>query len=400
MVLGMMASGGLIYYFKKIPTDLYHRFRDRFIYTVKVYQYDELFDMIDKWMGEHHTEKYRDVEACVGDNEDNTLYYGEKEEPKKKSLIYKQEENMFILRYGGKKIVFIKSKEKMDKATTAKDYFFRKYTIYGFRVKKQIDKLLKEIIAYCEEIKDDNTIKVYMNNSSGDWTTSSDVKVKPLDKVVLNSATKEMIITDVNEFRKSEDWYLDASIPYKRGMIFYGPPGTGKTTMALALAAYMDRKVYCMNLNCIDDDSRVPWMFSNIRKDALLLIEDIDKIFSGRENVNTESKITFSTFLNCLDGAYHKHGLMTVVTTNHIEKLDPALLRTGRMDVKIEIPKPSAEQVSEYMSLFYKEPVLLQGAFNLSMSDVQEICIKNKEDKNEAISKILYHGTTQTSETK
>ena len=119
---------------------------------------------------------------------------------------------------------------------------------------------------------------------------------------------------------------------------------------------------------------------------SILLIEDIDKVFAGRENVSDKANITFSALLNCLDGAFYKHGLITIITTNHIEKLDEALLRTGRIDNKIEIPLPTDKEISEYLAVFYKKPTfVIQGKFNLKMSDVQEICLKNKNSIEGAI---------------
>jgi chaperone BCS1 len=369
-------TGGVIYSLKKIPKDIYDKIKGRLVYSAKVYQYDELFSQLERWLYDHHNKSYRDVEASL-QSVDNKSYPNNDDE--KKQLVYKQEETSFILKYHGKKLLISKSKEKMDKAETAKDYFFRKFTISGWRAMKQIDQLLNEVIKYNDQKRNNGTVQVYSNNAHGEWCSPSVVRVKPIDKVIFAPEVKEKIISDVDEFIKTEDWYLSASIPYKRGFCFYGPPGTGKTTMALALAAYTRRNVYCMNLSCLLDDSKVPQLFKYIRDNSILLLEDFDKVFCGRENVG-DTKVTFSTILNCLDGALARYGLITVITTNHIEKLDPALLRTGRMDVKIEVPKPGRKEIEEYMSLFYGEEIKFEGDFesNLTMSDIQEICIQNK----------------------
>jgi ATP-dependent 26S proteasome regulatory subunit len=80
--------------------------------------------------------------------------------------------------------------------------------------------------------------------------------------------------------------------------------------------------------------------------------------------------------------------LVTIITTNHIDKLDEALLRTGRIDLKIEVPKPSHKEISQYMSLFFERPIEIQGDFSITMSDVQDICLKNRHNPEEAIQRI------------
>jgi len=210
-----------------------------------------------------------------------------------------------------------------------------------------------------------------------------------LEKTILNPDKKKYIITDITNFTNSEEWYINVSIPYKRGYCFYGPPGTGKTTLALGIANHLKRNIYCLNLNCLEDDSRLPVLFSSLPANSVLLIEDIDKVFSGRENVKEGSKITFSGLLNCMDGAFYKHGLIMIITTNHIDKLDEALLRTGRIDIKMEIPRPSDKEISAYLSLFYNSNICITGNFSLTMSDIQEICLHNRDSSSSAYTEIL-----------
>lgn len=384
-LLLLAGSGGIIYYFKSIPKTLYNKVKSQFVYSVKVYQYDELFTILEKWLYDHHKSSYKDVEAGLED-QDSGRGPGYYDTQIKRTLVYKQEENNFFIKYNGKKLIISKSKEKMDKAESTKDFYFRKFILSGWKAKDTIDALLKEAVKYNDEKKNKGTVYVYANNAYGDWYAPKNAKAKPLDKVILQADVKKKIIEDLDEFMKSEKWYDESSIPYKRGYGFYGPPGTGKTTLALAIAAYTKKPVYCMNLNCITDDSKIPFLFSEMRSNSILLLEDIDRVFSGRDNVKQDSKVTFSTFLNCIDGAFSKHGIITIVTTNHLDKLDPALLRTGRIDLLQEIPKPTILEVQEYLSVFYSTPITLNKYnSNLTMSDIQETCLKNKTNVNKAL---------------
>lgn len=385
------AGGGILYSLKEIPVTIYKKIKQHIIYSVKVYQYDDLFDMLEKWLSRNYVKQYRDVEASLYSDTDNQIGYSPRVEGvvRSISLCYKQEDNTFIIKWLGKRLLITKDKQKMEKAQSMKDVYFRKYSLSGVKARESIDDLLKEVIRFCREDEEQNTIRVYTNGSYGEWFSGSTVRVKPLGKTILNPTKKQFIIDDVTTFIQSEDWYVNISVPYKRGYCFYGPPGTGKTTLALGIANHLKRNVYCLNLNCLDNDSKLPILFANMPANAVLLLEDIDRVFAGRENVKEGSNITFSGLLNCMDGAFYKHGLTTIITTNHIDKLDEALLRTGRIDVKMEIARPSDKEISTYLSHFYEKDIKIEGNFDLTMSDIQEVCLTHRHCPEEAIEKII-----------
>ena len=82
----------------------------------------------------------------------------------------------------------------------------------------------------------------------------------------------------------------------------------------------------------------------------------IDAVFNkDREKEDDSIKFNFSTLLNCLDGAFSKEGIITIFTTNHPERLDPALIRAGRMDYEFKISNPSVQKIEEYLDVFFPE---------------------------------------------
>lgn len=380
----LAALGGGAYYLRSIPTYLYSKVRQRLVHTVRVYPYDDLFTYLEAYLSDHHSKQYRDVEASLHEKDNKGGF----------EVVYKQEESLFIIKYAGKRILVTKNKEKWDKAQSLKERMLRTYILSGIRAKKAIDLFLKEVLEYYDKRKNKDILEVSYNNQWGDWNSKNYIRAKSMENVVLCPSLKREIIEDLKSFEASEEWYIRTSIPYKRGYCLYGPPGTGKTTLALAIGKSLNRKVYSLNINSIDEDSRLVCAFSQLPTASVLLIEDIDKVFEGRNNVKESAKVNFSTFINCLDGAMYKHGIITIITTNHFEKLDPALVREGRMDKCLCIPNALSREISTYLSLFYSTPLHIEKEINMRMSKVQGICLQNKSNPQQAIKEILTQATS------
>lgn len=372
-------------------------FRRKLVYTVRIYQYDELFYILEEYLSLNYQHQYKDVEASLEWSTDNNSprntapalpTVGASQDSRQ--IYYKQEDNTFIINYKGKKILIEKASNTLEKAESIKQRFFRKYVLTGWRCKKEINELLGAIFREYETGRPKELVKVRVANSYGDWELFDDLHVKGVDKILLSDEFREMIVNDVDSFCTSEAWYKSVGIPYKRGYCFYGSPGNGKTTLSLALASYLNRDVHILNIGSMENDDRLQRCFSGIRKKSILLIEDIDKAFMHREA--KQGRVTFSMLLNLLDGALSKHGLIVIITTNHIEQLDPALLRDGRMDMKVEIKNPDNRGISDYLSLFYQQPLTLRGNMpeneRICMASIQEICVRNKESYNNALQEI------------
>lgn len=404
--VGLVMSGAMALFMnlKNIPHKGAKHFsswmRKKLVYTVRIYQYDELFYILEAHLFDNHQKQYKDVEASL---EWSTAFdrmvsrvrlpgvpIDQVEQSSIRKVFYKQEDNVFVIQYKGKRIVIQKESEKQEKAESAKERMFRKYQLTGYRCKKEINEFLDEILQKHDAAKPKEMIKILIGTSYGEWRLFDDLHVKPLNKVFLPKGTVDMLDRDTREFCAAEDWYSSVGIPYKRGYCFYGPPGNGKTTLSLALACHLNRNVHILNINAMDDDDSLQRCFSDLKRNSVLLIEDIDRSFVQREGV--QKKISFSVLLNCLDGALSKHGVIVIITTNHIEQLDPALLRDGRVDMKISIDNPDNQNIADYLSLFYQLPLSLGDNIpeneRLCMASVQEICVHNREDYKNAVREI------------
>ncbi|HKV81881.1 MAG TPA: AAA family ATPase [Candidatus Sulfotelmatobacter sp.] len=183
----------------------------------------------------------------------------------------------------------------------------------------------------------------------------------------MQSGDKERLIEDIGRFRSSKQRYSRLGVPYHRGYLLYGPPGTGKTSLVSAVAAHFALSVYCVNLTEFNDRNLMVAV-SQVPRDSVLLFEDIDCMKGGqkREPANGADKsvdktekqssnngVTLSGLLNVLDGFFAPTGVLFMMTTNHLEALDPALLRPGRIDYKLLLGKASdAQKVDLYLRFF------------------------------------------------
>jgi chaperone BCS1 len=199
------------------------------------------------------------------------------------------------------------------------------------------------------------------------WDYSQNYTPRLLESVVLQSGDKERLVGDITRFRGSKQRYSQLGVPYHRGYLFYGPPGTGKTSLVSAVASHFALSVYCVNLTEFNDRSLMAAV-SEVPRNSVLLFEDIDCTKGGqkrelgegadkqggkREKEGTNNGVTLSGLLNVLDGFFAPTGVLFMMTTNHMESLDPALLRPGRIDYKLYLGKASdAQKVDLYLRFF------------------------------------------------
>ena len=193
-------------------------------------------------------------------------------------------------------------------------------------------------------------------------------------------------------FLHNKDWYYEMGIPYSLGIGIYGPPGTGKTSFIKALANYTNRHIITISLKMIKTKKQLESVFFenrynlNNKKNSIgfdkkiIVFEEIDcigDIVKTREtgfdikqcvkqkgNNNNISKLTadedpltLDDILNLWDGICETPGRIMVMTSNHYEKLDPALKRPGRIDITLEMQKSSRKIISEMYKHLFKQDI-------------------------------------------
>lgn len=181
---------------------------------------------------------------------------------------------------------------------------------------------------------------------------------RPLETVHFDEAAKASLVADITNYldKNTRRLYTANGIPYRRGYLLHGPPGTGKTSLSLALAGLFGLELYLLHMPSIQDDCHLERLFTALPPRCLVLLEDIDAIglkrrvaataADGEDDSSSSSderelrhhgrhELTLSGLLNVLDGVASQEGRIVLMTSNFADKLDPALVRPGRVDKKI-----------------------------------------------------------------
>lgn len=234
--------------------------------------------------------------------------------------------------------------------------------------------------------------KTTIYNSWGtEWKPFGNPRRKrPLESVVLHEGVKERILADVEDFISSSSWYHDRGIPYRRGYLLYGPPGTGKSSFIQALAGELDYDIAILNLSerGLTDD-RLNHLLTIVPNRTLVLLEDVDAAFSNRREQSDAdgyrgANVTFSGLLNALDGVASAEERIIFLTTNHVERLDEALVRPGRVDMTVRLGEVTRYQVGCLWDRFY-EDIDTDGVYRkLFLDRLQELGLIEDEIGNKA----------------
>mmetsp|Transcript_40552 Transcript_40552/g.88652 ORF Transcript_40552/g.88652 Transcript_40552/m.88652 type:complete len:610 (+) Transcript_40552:52-1881(+) len=194
----------------------------------------------------------------------------------------------------------------------------------------------------------------------------------------------EALLEDAREFLASELWYTERGIPYRRGYLLHGVPGGGKSSLVMAVASELRLPIYMLQLSSelmSDDTLNTLLQYGMHDPPTILLLEDVDLLHSAvlhrrssaeerkseeelkldllRSKDHTERKgrgrLSLSGLLNALDGPTATSGRLLFMTTNARDRLDPALLRSGRIDYEVEFSHAEPEQIRRLFARFYAD---------------------------------------------
>lgn len=198
-------------------------------------------------------------------------------------------------------------------------------------------------------------------------------------------------------FVNHPEWYAERGIPHSLGIMLHGIPGAGKTSTIKAIAKDTHRHIFNLSLRPFTTQKQLLNLFYNesvvVHKydgsktsynipinRRVFVIEDIDCMTdvtldrsspdAPKTTENSGDAVTLSFLLNLLDGVLETPGRILVITSNYPEKLDKALVRPGRIDVKIEFKNASREFIREMVSRFYSCPDMSIEAIPAKLDNV------------------------------
>ena len=245
---------------------------------------------------------------------------------------------------------------------------------------------------YFSEINNQVAISMAEIHGGAGWKPCFYRQPRSMDTIFLAENVTDMIIDDAKLFLSSKEWYKSNGIPHRRGYLFYGPPGTGKTSFILAFAALLKRVVCIASLTEeYFSDRKLMDQVISAPDNAIILFEDVDALFKKRTTTN--NSVSFSGLINCIDGLATKEGLIMIFTSNHPENLDEALIRPGRVDLKILFDKANEYQIRQMLRNFFpntspseeKEFCKIVKPMSYSSAELQGLFLKYRDDLDELL---------------
>ncbi|XP_031099063.1 AAA-ATPase At5g57480-like [Ipomoea triloba] len=295
------------------------------------------------------------------------------------------------------------------------------------------------VMERANEIRRKNQDRLLYTNSRGGsldsrghpWESVPFKHPSTFETLAMDPTRKEEIMADLKDFANGEAFYQRTGRAWKRGYLLYGPPGTGKSSMIAAMANFLGYDIYDLELTEVHTNSELRKLLMKTSSKSIIVIEDIDcsiNLANRKKSGNNYGKpgrdaaprfcsaaaaaagggggaddgatntITLSGLLNFTDGLWSCCGSerIFVFTTNHVEKLDPALLRSGRMDMHIHMSYCTFPALKILLKnyLGYQDAALsgdledVIAAAEMTPADISEVLIKNRRNKKAAVGEL------------
>ncbi|KAJ4912221.1 cytochrome BC1 synthesis [Raphanus sativus] len=238
--------------------------------------------------------------------------------------------------------------------------------------------------------------------SSDKWTSVTLAHPSTFKTLAMDSDVKRSVMEDLDKFVKRSEYYKRVGKAWKRGYLLYGPPGTGKSSLIAAMANHLNFDIYDLELTAVEDNSELRRLLIDTGNRSILVVEDIDCSIAlnnrttdeGKPKKSKNKKVTLSGLLNFTDGLWSSCGDQRIIvfTTNYKEKLDPALLRPGRMDVHIHMSycTPSTFKALALNYLEIKEhPLFSKIEEGIKATEVTPADVAEQLMRNESVDSIL-----------
>ncbi|EGN97067.1 hypothetical protein SERLA73DRAFT_111855 [Serpula lacrymans var. lacrymans S7.3] len=388
--LKLVVIGGTVETARRASVSAWNGFVDSFFLTAHFSQEDYPYDWLMHWLSKQpawgRSREFEITTRTVGRSGITQTTTGDLEEEDD----VEEDDDSDALVHGRRKrkVAFMPSLD-----TTHTIYYrghwlritrTKRYPDYGHGAALKIsvvarnNDILKKLVleAKREYEKDaEHRVHIFMADTTyGCWRWNGARQKRPMSSIVLQPGVKDMLLADCKDFLCSEDWYAERGIPFRRGYLLHGVPGSGKTSLIHSLAGELGLDIYVVSLSSKGmSDNTLTTLMGHVPSRCILLLEDLDAAFTrsvSRDSsstgaptaassttnpaeTNDGSTLSLSGLLNSLDGVAAAEGRLLFATTNHIERLDPALSRPGRMDVWVNFTHATKWQAEGIFKCFF-----------------------------------------------
>lgn len=436
--------GGAFASAKQLPRTAWRWIMSRVTVTVEVPSTDPAFDWLETWLDAHpYSKRARRVTVATSDQDDDS------DGALPRHIVeFAPAPGVHWFRYGRRWVMLSRVREegkdsRYDGSRRMKETLYVRMLGFSQAGPRQLVDEARELAT-----RRNKRPRIYTSATSH-WIGGSAVPRRPLASVVFPAGTQDALLADVERFLASEEWYASHGVPYRRGYLFHGPPGTGKSSAIVALANHLNRPIYVVNVGSPSlTDERLMELLSYVPSGALLTLEDVDAAAVNREDEDEQivlppleakdpkdgkgvpasgelieeedddvvidahgtahvvtrrrtsrAGVTLSGLLNALDGVAAREGRITVMTSNYPERLDPALVRPGRVDRRIELTYATPYQVRGLFERFFPDSPALADAFvaavsgwTLTPATLQEHFVFHRDDPEGAVADVATLG--------
>ncbi|KAI1768560.1 BCS1 N terminal-domain-containing protein [Hypoxylon sp. FL1150] len=362
---------------------LWEQLEGHFMSVVDIRTDDEIYNILMAWVANQrfsqgarrfvvntnlNSRSWRLWYYDYDDEDDESMSEAKK---KKKALSYTPSFGSHYFWYRGRLLLFRRSSKESNSFMMVSEREEISISCFG-----RNPWVLKELLMEARQMylqKDEHKTLIYRGtlkpgSTEPTWQRCMARASRPFSTVILNEKTKQELIDDVTDYLRpaTQRWYANRGIPYRRGYLLHGPPGTGKSSLSLALAGFFKLRIYIVSLSSITaNEETLASLFAELPRRCVVLLEDIDTAGlthtrdgnqaqpqnqstdddmvpgqittgNGNTNNNTNGRLSLSGLLNILDGVASQEGRVLIMTTNHRDQLDSALIRPGRVDMIVE----------------------------------------------------------------
>lgn len=387
----LMIGGALLALCRQLPMQAWQWLQSQLVIEVDILDRDPAFDWLDQWLASHKYSQNRARWLSVRTRAvDPRQREADPTGDHRPQILFTPAPGRHWLFYRGRLVLLNRVRPKPTQTQAQPVNVQESFSLTVFTRNRDV---VRQLLAEARDVAippSDARLTIYRNGTYASWCEQLQRMPRPPESVVLREGAMESLLSDCRSFLRQRQWYVERGIPYRRGTLLYGPPGTGKSSAVVAIASALRMDIAVLNLGSSSlDDATLSELLAELPSSAMLLVEDVDCVFVERHGADEKSnRVTFSGLLNALDGVAAGEGRMLFATTNHRERLDPALIRPGRIDRQLEIGYADREQLRRIFGRFFPDATAEQAEqFGLSlperqlaMSAVQTYLIQHSEN--------------------